>query len=137
VNRSDFQTISRLRLREAKELYKVKLPSGAYYLAGYSIECALKACISKETARFDFPEKKRVNDSHTHNLESLLRLAFLDQALKGDRALDPVLDENWRTVSSWTEESRYRVFSLTDAHDILEAAGNRFHGVLPWIKRYW
>jgi HEPN domain-containing protein len=75
MNRADFQQLAELRLREAQALLAAGLPDGAYYLAGYSVECALKACISKRTQLHDFPDKKLVNDSHTHNLKELLRLA--------------------------------------------------------------
>ena len=44
---------------------------GAYYLAGYAIECALKACIAKATRRYDFPDRKKVDASHTHDLREL------------------------------------------------------------------
>jgi hypothetical protein len=35
-----------------------------YYLAGYPVEFALKACIAKSTERHDFPDKRRANQSH-------------------------------------------------------------------------
>jgi len=33
---------------------------GAYYLAGYAVECAIKACIAKGTRRYEFPDKRKV-----------------------------------------------------------------------------
>jgi len=51
---------------------KHRLTDGAYYLAGYAVECALKACIAKKTQRHEFPDKRRVDASHTHNLIQLL-----------------------------------------------------------------
>jgi hypothetical protein len=63
MNRTDFQQLAELRLREAEALLAAGLPDGAYHLAGYSVECALKACIAKRTQLHDFPEKKLVNDS--------------------------------------------------------------------------
>jgi hypothetical protein len=48
---------------------------GACYLAGYSIECGLKACTAKLTERHEFPDKARVNLSYTHGLEALLEVA--------------------------------------------------------------
>ena len=50
--------------------------SGAYYLAGYSVECALKACIAKQTARYDFPDKSKANDSFVHDLKKLAGVEF-------------------------------------------------------------
>ena len=54
MNRNDFQKISRLRVKEAKALLDSGYPVGAYYLMGYAVECALKACIAKQTKRYDF-----------------------------------------------------------------------------------
>jgi HEPN domain-containing protein len=82
MNRNDFQQLSELRLKEAKALLAAGFPEGAYYLAGYAVECALKACIARKTQEFDFPEKKRVNDSHTHDLGKLLVLAGLSEDLQ-------------------------------------------------------
>jgi hypothetical protein len=67
MDRKDLRALSRVRLSEARALLKAELPDGAYYLAGYAVECALKACIAKETQRYEFPDKKRVNSSHTHD----------------------------------------------------------------------
>ena len=55
MDRKDFQELSRVRLKEATALLRLGLFDGAYYLAGYSVECALKACIAKGTQRFEFP----------------------------------------------------------------------------------
>jgi HEPN domain-containing protein len=77
-----FSAATELRLKEAKALLAAGFPEGAYYLAGYAVECALKACIARKTQEFDFPEKKRVNDSHTHDLGKLLVLAGLSEDLQ-------------------------------------------------------
>jgi HEPN domain-containing protein len=58
VDRKGLQELSNVRLKEAKALLKVGMADGAYYLAGYAVECALKACIAKETRRYDFPDKR-------------------------------------------------------------------------------
>jgi hypothetical protein len=80
MNRQDFKDIAEIRLRESKALLASRNYSGAYYLCGYVLECALKACIAKQTRRFDFPEKKRTNDSYTHNLFDLIKTADLQAA---------------------------------------------------------
>ncbi|MGD0499175.1 MAG: hypothetical protein ABSC23_12145 [Bryobacteraceae bacterium] len=81
MDRKDFQKLSRIRLREAKALASGGLPDGAYYLAGYALECALKACIAKATRRHEFPDRARANASHTHDLPGLVKLAGLEEAL--------------------------------------------------------
>jgi HEPN domain-containing protein len=80
VKREDFQNLAAIRLKEARVLLKSGCWEGAYYLGGYAAECALKACIAKQTARHDFPDKARTNASYTHDLEELLRLAKLAPA---------------------------------------------------------
>jgi hypothetical protein len=45
VNRAEFQKLADLRAREAGVLLAARCYDGAYYLAGYAVECALKACI--------------------------------------------------------------------------------------------
>jgi hypothetical protein len=45
VNRSDFQKLAMDRIADAKALLAAKRWAGAYYLAGYAVECALKACV--------------------------------------------------------------------------------------------
>ena len=57
MNRLDLQQLSDLRIGEAKALLAQGFPEGAYYLAGYSVECALKACIARRTREHDFPDK--------------------------------------------------------------------------------
>ena len=60
MNRVDFQGLSRLRIREARALLRLGEWAGAYYLAGYAVECALKSVISKGTRRHDFPDLLRL-----------------------------------------------------------------------------
>jgi HEPN domain-containing protein len=43
LNRRDFQELALVRLNEAKVLLDAGHFDGAYYLAGYAVECALKA----------------------------------------------------------------------------------------------
>lgn len=43
LSRSDFQRLADVRIAEAKVLLDAGMWDGAYYLAGYAVECALKA----------------------------------------------------------------------------------------------
>lgn len=136
MNRADLQRLSRIRAAEAKTLLRSRHYSGAFYLAGYSVECALKACISKMTQRHEFPDRKRVVESHTHNLVDLLRLAQLQSAMANDSSSNPVLASSWATVKGWSETSRYSTMTQTDAQDMIRAVNGR-GGVLPWIAQRW
>ena len=74
MNRKDFHQLAELRLKEARALLAAEFPDGAYYLAGYAVECGLKACIAKRTREHDYPDKKLVNKSYTHDVEDCWRL---------------------------------------------------------------
>lgn len=131
------QAISRIRAKEAKALLGMELYDGAYYLAGYAVECALKACMAKETKRHEFPDKKRADSSYTHSLIDLVRIAKLDDSLKELVRRDPEFDDYWDTVKSWSEQSRYRRHSSQAAQELVQAVCDRRHGVIAWIKLHW
>ena len=131
------QTIARIRLREAKALLNAGFPDGAYYLAGYSLECGLKACIAKATRRHDFPDRKRVNDSYTHKLRDLVRLSELEEERMAQVNQNPTFKENWDLAQQWSEDSRYERHDADAAAELIAAIDNRKHGVMTWLKRHW
>ena len=137
MDRKDLRSLSRVRFSEARALPKAGLPDGAYYLAGYAVECALKACIARETQRYEFPEKKRVDASYTHNLKELVRVAELRDELQAAANADPLFRQYWIDVQSWSEQSRYAKHSRESAQELIEAIGDRNHGVMKWVKHYW
>ena len=100
MNRVGLQEIANTRIREASALLTAGFPDGAYYLAGYSVECALKACIAKKTREHDFPEKKLVNESYTHRLKDLLRLADLKTEFETALQQDQLMEANWDIVQN-------------------------------------
>jgi HEPN domain-containing protein len=78
VDRRDLQGLSKVRLKEAWALLDLGLYDGAYYLGGYAVECALKACIAKDTRRHQFPDKTKVDRSYSHVLLQLIKVAGLE-----------------------------------------------------------
>jgi HEPN domain-containing protein len=136
LNREELQAIAAIRFREAKALLTAGFPDGAFYLAGYSVECALKACIAKGTRRHDFPDKVRAQNSYTHNLKDLVKVAELDADLL-QQATKPYFRDNWDVVQRWSEHSRYRRYDSDAAAALIEAIGNKKHGVMSWLKRHW
>ena len=110
MNRQDLRRLTRIRIREAQVLLNTANYSGAYYLAGYAVECALKSVIAKRTRRHDFPDKDIVNASYTHDLEKLVKTAGLDTLLKRRIATDAAFEVNWSVVKDWLETSRYIEF---------------------------
>jgi HEPN domain-containing protein len=137
MDRRDFQDLSRVRLKEARALLRLRLYDGAYYLAGYAVECALKSCIAKRTVRHEFPDKKRVDSSYSHDLWSLLKVAGLEGAFDERARGDLDFLRNWKVVESWSEQSRYTITQETLAQELLMAITDRRHGILSWLKLYW
>ena len=138
MNRDDLHNLSRLREQEAKILLANRCFAGAYYLLGYAVECALKACIAKQIRRFDFPDRKLVNDSHTHDLERLLSISGLKDELEGEARRNPDLAINWAIVKDWSEQIRYSPsIPENKAHDFYSAVTARRHGVLSWLRKRW
>jgi HEPN domain-containing protein len=139
MNRNDFQKISNLRVKEAKTLLDRRFFCGSYYLLGYAVECALKACIARNTDKFDFPPNpKQVRNIYTHDIETLLRASGLEQEREIEIKNNPGFEANWSTVKDWKEDSRYKndIDELT-SKDFYSAVTARKNGVLSWLKKYW
>src|SRR5678809_960921 len=108
MNSSDLQKLSAIRLEEARSLLRNKHYAGAYYLAGYSIECALKACIAAKTKATDFPPKPdTVRDYYKHDLVALVRAAELKDKLDARCKVSSRFKANWEVGRGWTEQIRY------------------------------
>jgi len=139
ITRADFQELADVRVAEAKVLLDHGLWDGAYYLAGYAVELALKACIIKVILATDaFPEKKFSENCWTHDLGKLIGLAGLGEARKAAFQADLALEVNWGTLNEWSEQVRYRQRTTrVEARSLYNAISDASHGVLTWIKTQW
>lgn len=139
MNRSDLQILAELRIEEAKLLMQSepKRPDGAYYLAGYAVECALKACIAKTTHQYDFPDKMHATKCFTHDIEKLVSIAALEDDRLMDVGTNLARKIHWEIVKDWSEESRYLRHSELKAQKLIDAITDNANGVLPWIKSHW
>jgi hypothetical protein len=131
-DRDTFLQLAELRLTEARLLLANGLPSGAYYLAGYAIECALKATIATDFRANEIPDLKYVRDIYTHDLSALLRLAELEQELDAEKKTNPGLYQRWEAVKAWSERARYDVWTEANASIILDAIDGE-EGLLRWL----
>ena len=137
MNRQDFQNLAGIRLQEAGILLQNGHYSGAYYLSGYVIECALKACIAKYTQEFDFPDKQVAIDSHTHDLIKLVKNAKLVEELASRRS-DPKFGSNWLLViEHWKPESRYKTYTEQESRDMYSAIADPDYGVFQWLQQHY
>ena len=123
MNRIDLQQLADLRIAEAHALLAlaVPMPDGAYYLAGYAVECGLKACIARGYGPDPWPEKDFVSQCHTHKILELIRLAKLEPARAAAVAANAALGTNLTIVKDWSESSRYERHSQAKAQRLYDA----------------
>jgi len=138
MNRFDLQRLAEMRSREAKLLLDANCFEGAFYLAGYAVECALKACIAKHTKQFDFPDKRLSGQIYKHDPKELLKTAGIETELRTNMNQNRELEGNWALVVTWSEESRYEVSKPEEtARDFYAAITDSENGILPWLKKHW
>ena len=137
IYRRDFKVLADLRVEEAHVLLASGKQQGAYYLCGYAVECALKACIARTMRLYRFPPKKEfVYKIYSHNLNALVNAAGLDVQLDAAINANQAFAANWNTVKDWNEDSRYKGSGLNGT-DLYNAVTDANNGVLPWIKTRW
>lgn len=137
MNRSDLQNLANERIAEAKILLDAGKWSGAYYLAGYAVECGLKACIAKLTRPDEFPDKNFAAKCWVHDIEPLVKLAELDILRDAAMSANANLSDNWDTVRTWSETSRYERKTQAEAQALYDAITHDPDGVLTWIRLQW
>jgi hypothetical protein len=137
LKRSDLKALAVSKIEDATHLISIGSYSNGYYLAGYSIELALKACIARQIAAETIPDKAFINSVYVHNLKSLIGSAGLNAALKEAEDKDPNFAANWAIVSEWTPEVRYETIEAFSAQLLSSAITDPKSGVLQWIKAHW
>jgi hypothetical protein len=134
--RREFQQLARMRLKDARVLMRGGSLEGAYYLTGLAVECAVKACIAKNTRRHDFPPKQNiVRDIYDHDLAKLIRTAGLQTALDSETTKNSSFNNNWDVVKVWNIESRYVTKGL-NARDLYRAVAGK-GGLMQWLRQRW
>ena len=137
MERRALQNLARRRLQEARFLLGADIADTAYHLSGCAVECALKACIARSFLRHTWPDRRFVQEVHSHNLDRLVALANLRPQMESEFGKDWHFRERWDIVRVWNNESRYRQWQRSEAVSIYEAVADTRHGVLRWIRRYW
>jgi hypothetical protein len=142
MNRPEFQQLAEVRIREAEALLAAGFWDGAYYLAGYAVECGLKACILKlvEQTGIIFDDRKFAEKCWTHNLDDLVDLLGLTadvKSVKGSPPTRPDVATRWEVVKDWKETSRYARIPEQKARGLFAAITDPAYGVLQWIRAYW
>jgi HEPN domain-containing protein len=112
-----FQRAADQRLTTAEFLLGHGYYLDAVYLAGYSVECALKALILKRTARRDFAAmwmNLTQAGSKGHDYDYLKELLKRQNQGRGktDREAFGLIVDRLKTVASWSTSLRYQVGNL-------------------------
>lgn len=71
---TDLQVLADDALKQAAVLREHRHWTGVYCMAGFAVECALKACIAKQTRAGQFPDKNIAISAWNHGLEALCSL---------------------------------------------------------------
>lgn len=117
-SRADFVALSNKRLSEAETLLNAGQYEGAFYLAGYAVEFALKAVICKTLDIEIFTQSSDLQKGFmVHRIDYLIVWAGLSKKINDHASTDPRFQsavnafinppsniENWR---AWTEKTRY------------------------------
>lgn len=106
MNRADFHKLAEIRIKEARVLLDRKCYAGAYYFAGYAVECALKACIARKTQAYDFPPQD-AKTFYTHDLDVLFSKADLRSSREAREQSVTKFKLNWAVVKDWKSVTRY------------------------------
>lgn len=139
MNRIELRQLALDRIEDAKILLDNRRWAAAYYLAGYAVECGLKACILARVERTGiiFTDPKFAKDCWTHSLVKLIEKADLVEKRDDLVKTNLVFRGNWGIVKDWTEISRYAQRTEGDANAIYEAIVNDPDGVLKWLQTLW
>lgn len=137
ITRSELRKLVERRLKDAHVLMGGRRYESAYYIAGYAVECAIKACIAKQFRRNTIPDKKLVNETYLHDFERLLKAAGLWDQLQKDVMTSPDLGSSWNVIKDWKPEVRYLTDKTKlDAHDLIDAIENPNDGILQWLAQH-
>lgn len=139
MNRTKLQQLSHERVEDAKALLAASRWPGAYYLAGYALECGLKSCVLAyvERSGIIFEDKKFAEKCWTHDLETLVKQADLVTERGIAIAANAQLGTNWLIAKDWSEIARYRLSTQQQAEKLFDAITDSADGVLPWVKNHW
>ena len=139
----DLKDLAETKLRESKALLDAGFPDGAYYLAGYVIELALKARICKILQWDTYPHQdiKEINkEFKTHKLYQLILLAGLSKDLE-NKKLNDKFSENWSLIADWNESMRYKKSTGKtrdeEVKNTIFAIEDSQNGIFTWLKNTW
>ncbi len=137
MTKADLEKLALVRLEDAIFLLQAGRSSSAYYLVGYAVELAIKACIAKLIQPNTIPDLAFVKAIYVHKLDSLLGTAGLRPAFDAESKVDGELASYWAITNNWSEESRYAFWDPFAAASMIQAVHEPNHGVFQWVRKHW
>jgi HEPN domain-containing protein len=140
VNRLEWQQLAERWLVDARSLLNDQRWSAAYYLAGYAVECGLKACILARVGispEVIFDERRFSERCWTHDLWELVKLADLEPTRVAEMTANAALLQHWLLVKDWRETTRYETTPHHKAKKLYKAITDKPNGVMSWVRSHW
>jgi HEPN domain-containing protein len=137
LSKKNLEELAQIRIDDALYLFRAKRYSASYYLAGYAVELAFKACISKLMLPNVIPDKSFIEAIYTHRLDSLLSTSGLRPEFDAEIKADRLFASYWPIVNNWNEQSRYQIWDQISTANLLKAIRDSKHGVFQWVKNHW
>jgi hypothetical protein len=143
VNQAELRQMAEDRILDAKALLDGSRWAYAYYVAGYAVECSLKACLLARMGHtgWVFKDKVKIDECLVHEFMKLIHIAGmtgeLNANLQTSAAAGGEFVGNWNTVDQWKVTSRYESKTEAEARALYAAITDEPHGVLRWIRNYW
>lgn len=146
---SEIRLLVRLRLDEAQVLVTNGYADGAFYLAGYGIELALKAKIAERLGLPWLFDEKGTNPADqftglgdlrrllkTHNLFLLLAVSGLKPAYDQKRQTESEFLKYKQLIETWNEGLRYQLPEPVNNVDMQSSLNflTAPTGLLQWIE---
>lgn len=133
LKRTTLQGVAQAKFDDAFILMKHHRFSNAYYLAGFAIEIALKACIAKRFEADTIPDKALVADLYIHDLRKLVNVAGLKSDLDTTERADSSFSAHWAIVCEWKPDVRYDSVDAISTQIMMASV----HEVFEWIRARW
>ncbi len=134
IDARHFFRAAKERLNDAEHLleFKPARTTGAIYLAGYAVECAMKALILNAEPKSRHGETlKYFRGAKAHNFDWLR-----DELYKRSKTMFPEeIQESFEVLNFWGTDIRYvpKTFDADEAQDFLTATKI----VLAWAERHF
>ncbi|MGL6186067.1 MAG: HEPN domain-containing protein [Clostridium chrysemydis] len=126
---------TKAKLKVLKKLYDVSEFDEVVSNSGYVAEYGLKASVCNVFRGKEYPDEK--GEYRTHDIQKLIKLAKLEQALATELSENLEFFINWSLLTKWDVNIRYKPvgsFDKRNAKNHIHALDDQKGGVYTWIK---